>query len=134
MVESLSSTLHIMAKTCFTGYQKNQKTFHLGAKVIYIFLTNMLCFKIIFSKNLWRFLAKPYKILQNLAITCKTSILPNCQVPNGFIGMTVNCLSQFFLVTGFFERTKENISHIFWALISSDKINVQIISVYIPCK
>ena len=54
----------------------------------------------------------------------KTLILPNCQVPNGFFGVTVNFIiqklsasfPQFSLVTVFFEGMRENILHTFWAL------------------
>ena len=46
-------------------------------------------------------------IIQKLT---KTPILPNCQVPNDFFGITVNVISKkFSLVTGFFEATRENI-------------------------
>ena len=59
----------------------------------------------------------------------RTLILPNCQVPNVFF--LYNCkfyhskiekytfsLSQFSLVTGFFEGTRGNIFQIFWAIFN----------------
>ena len=70
---------------------------------------------------------KTEKIFWMIKLT-KTPILPNCQVPNGFFGITINfviqklksehfSLPQFSLVTGFFEVMRENIFHIFQALI-----------------
>ena len=39
----------------------------------------------------------------------KTSILPNCQMPNGFFWYNCKFYHQFSLVTGFFEGKRENI-------------------------
>ena len=43
----------------------------------------------------------------------ETPILTNCQVPNGFFGITVT-----FIIQKFFEVTRENILHIFRALVN----------------
>ena len=56
------------------------------------------------------------------------SLIAKCQMP--FFGIIVNfiiekfSLSQFSLLTGFFERTRENILHIFRALKSSEFVKM----------
>ena len=80
---------------------------------------------------------KSWVILQNfnsrMLILAKTLILPNYQVPNDvFVNLTIQeskfCkVAQLFiasvsLVRGCFEREKENIFHIFWAIAPLNSI------------